>query len=479
MPFRPSLPRQTVVPLIVACGLFMENLDSTVVATALPAIARTLHEDPLRLNLAITSYLLSLAVFIPLSGWLADRIGARTVFGSAIVVFTLGSIGCGFSESLGQLVATRILQGIGGAMMVPVGRLVLMRTIPKAELVNAMTYLTVPALIGPIMGPPVGGFIVTYSSWRWIFFINVPIGILGVLLTRRFIPNLVEENRRPLDARGFLLIGLGLAGLMFGFETIGRDLLPNQAVAGLLAVGAICTALYVLHARRTPNRILDLSLFQYVTFRANTIGGTLFRTGIGALPFLLPMMFQLAFGLTAFSSGLLTFTATAGAMFMKMTAARIIRLFGFRRVLIGNALISTAFILSYALFRPSTAHSLIIATLLTGGFFRSLQFTSLQTIAYAEVAPAQLSQATTLVSVAQQLAQSFGVGLGAMLLHLMVWWRGGVELTPAHFSFAFLGVGLVSLTSLPFFVALPADAGAEISGRQVAAGKAAPQVRPP
>jgi EmrB/QacA subfamily drug resistance transporter len=475
MPLRLSLSRQTIVPLIVACGLFMENLDSTVVATALPAIARTLNEDPLRLNLAITSYLLSLAVFIPLSGWLADRVGARIVFGSAIVVFTLGSIGCGFSQSLGQLVATRMLQGIGGAMMVPVGRLVLMRTIPKAELVNAMTYLTVPALIGPVLGPPVGGFIVTYSSWRWIFFINIPIGILGVLLTRRFIPDLTEEIRRPLDGRGFVLTGLGLAGLMFGFETIGRDLLPNEAVVGLLVIGMLCTALYAVHARRTPNPILDMSLFRYVTFRANAIGGTLFRTGIGALPFLLPMMFQLAFGLTAFSSGLLTFTSAAGAMFMKMTAARIIRLFGFRRVLIGNAVISVAFIVSYALFRPSTSHAIIIATLLIGGFFRSLQFTSLQTIAYAEVAPAQMSQATTMVSVAQQLALTFGVGLGAILLHLTVWWSGGAELSPAHFSFAFLGVGIVSLMSLPLFLALPADAGAEISGRRAKQVKDAAQ----
>ena len=465
MPLRLTLSRQTIVPLIVACGLFMENLDSTVVATALPAIANTLHENPLRLNLAITSYLLSLAVFIPMSGWLADRLGARTVFGSAIVVFTLGSIGCGFSHSLGELVATRVLQGLGGAMMVPVGRLVLMRTIPKAELVSAMTYLTVPALIGPVMGPPVGGFIVTYASWRWIFFINVPIGLLGVLLSQRFIPNLREENRRPFDARGFVLVGLGLAGLMFGFETVGRNLLPNQAVVGLLATGVIGIGLYVLHARRTPTRILDLSLFQYVTFRANAIGGTLFRTGIGALPFLLPMMFQLAFGLSAFSSGLLTFTAAAGAMFMKMTAATLIRSFGFRRVLIGNAVLSTAFIFGYALFTPSTPHALIVGLLLAGGFFRSLQFTSLQTIAYAEVAQPQMSQATTLVSMAQQLAQSFGVGLGAMLLHIMVWWSGGAELTVAHFSAAFLGVGVVSLTSLPFFLALPTNAGEEISGR--------------
>jgi EmrB/QacA subfamily drug resistance transporter len=458
--------RQTIVPLIVACGFFMENLDSTVVATALPAIARSLHENPLRLNLAITSYLLSLAVFIPLSGWLADRFGARTVFSSAIVVFTIGSIGCGFSQSLAQLVATRILQGIGGAMMVPVGRLVLMRAIPKHELVNAMTYLTIPALIGPIMGPPVGGFIVTYASWRWIFLINVPMGVLGVYLTQRFIENVREEKIRPLDFRGFVLIGLGLAGLMFGFETIGRDLLPNELVAALLVTGAVCTALYVVHARQTPNRILDLGLFQYVTFRANVIGGTLFRTGIGALPFLLPMMFQLGFGLTALASGLMTFTATAGAMLMKMTAAPIIRAFGFRNVLLGNAVVSASFILSYALFTPVTLHGLIIATLLAGGFFRSLQFTCLQTIAYAEVAPTQLSQATTMVGVAQQLSQSFGVGLGAMFLHLTLWWSGGGELAASHFAPAFIGVGIVSLMSLPFFWALPLNAGEEISGRK-------------
>ena len=473
MPLRLSLPRQTIVPLIVACGLFMENLDSTVVATALPAIARSLHEDPLRLNLAITSYLLSLAVFIPLSGWVADRVGARTVFGSAIVVFTLGSIGCGFSESLAQLVATRMLQGIGGAMMVPVGRLVLMRTVPKAELVSAMTYLTVPALIGPIMGPPLGGFIVTYSSWRWIFFINIPMGILGVWLARRFIPDAREETARPLDIRGFALVALALAGLVFGFETIGRGLLPAPVVAALLVTGVACTVLYTLHARRTPHRIVDLSLLQYVTFRANVVGGTLFRTGIGALPFLLPMMFQLGFGLTAFSSGLLTFTATAGAMLMKMTAAPIIRTFGFRNVLIGNALISGAFLYGYALFRPSTPHAVIIATLLLGGFFRSLQFTSLHTVAYAEVPQPQLSQATTLVSMAQQLAQSFGVGLGALILHVTVWWSGVDQLSPGHFSIAFIGVGCVSMLSLPFFWALPPNAGEDISGHRRSASAAA------
>src|SRR5258708_52214 len=474
MPIRLSLSRQTIVPLIVACGLCMENRDSTVVATALPSIARTLGENPLRLNLAITSYLLSLAVFIPLSGWLADRFGPRTVFSSAILVFTTGSICCGLSPSLAQLVAGRIVEGLGGAMMVPVGRLVLMRTVPKAELVNAMTYLTVPALIGPIMGPPLGGFLVTYSSWRWHFFINIPIGILGGFLARRFIPDAREDSARPLDARGFALVALGLVGLMFGFETIGRGLLPNDLVVALLVMGAVCTGLYVVHARRTPHRILDLSLVQYVTFRANVIGGTLFRTGIGALPFLLPMMFQLGFGLTAFSSGLLTFTATAGAMLMKVTAAPIIRRFGLRNVLIGNALISGAFLFSYALFTPSTPHAVIIATLLMGGFFRSLQFTALHTVAYAEIPPPQLSQATTLASMAQQLAQSFGVGLGALILHLTVWWTGSEELSARHFALPFIGVGCASILSLPVFWKLPADAGEEIGGRRSGTGGVAP-----
>ncbi len=464
MPLRLLPTRQFVIPLIVASGLFMENLDSTVIATALPSIAHSLDEDPLRLNLAITSYLLSLAVFIPLSGWLADRFGARTVFSSAILVFTAGSIACGMSHSLGELVAARILQGIGGAMMVPVGRLVLLRTIPKDQLVNAMTYLTVPALLGPVMGPPVGGFIVTYYSWRWIFFINIPMGILGLLLTQRFIANTREDNPRPFDSRGFVLVGLGLAGLMFGFETLGRDLLPREIVGALLVIGVIGIALYVIHARRTPNRILDLGLFQYVTFRATTVGGTLFRVGIGALPFLLPLMFQLGFGLTAFSSGLLTFTSAAGAMFMKMSAAPIIRAFGFRRVLIANTFIATSFIFSYALFKPDTPHALVIAALLAGGFFRSLQFTSLQTIAYAEILPTQMSQATTMVSVAQQLALSLGVGCGAMFLHLTLWWTGGA-LSAGSFAPAFVGVALLSVMSLPFFLALPLNAGEEISGR--------------
>src|SRR5947209_5055181 len=249
--------RQLVVSLIVACAMFMQNLDSTIIATALPAIGNSLGESPLRLNVAITCYLLSLAVFIPISGWTADRFGARRVFTGAIIVFTLGSIACGFAQSLGMLVLARIVQGMGGAMMVPVGRLVLLRTVPRSELVRAMSYVSVPALVGPVIGPPLGGFIVTYASWHWIFFINIPIGALGVLLVNLFIENMREVTVRPFDLRGFVLTGLGLASLALGFETIGRGALPMAANLALLAAGALCLVLYVRHARRVDHPIID------------------------------------------------------------------------------------------------------------------------------------------------------------------------------------------------------------------------------
>ncbi|HUC68359.1 MAG TPA: DHA2 family efflux MFS transporter permease subunit [Stellaceae bacterium] len=461
--------RQVLVPMIVACALFMENLDSTVIATALPKIAESLQEDPLRLNLAITSYLLSLAVFIPLSGWVADRYGARSVFRAAIVVFTVGSACCGISQSLPELVAARILQGIGGAMMVPVGRLVMLRTVPKSELVRAMSYLTVPALIGPVLGPPLGGFIVTYSSWRWIFYINLPIGLLGIVLATLFIENIKEIGDWPLDLRGFLLAAVGLAGLMFGFENAGRGVLPMPLVVAMLLGGAICITLYVLHSRLHAYPIIDLKLLRIPTLAAAITGGSLFRIGIGALPFLLPLMLQLGFGMSPFASGLLTFASAAGAMTMKMTAAPIIRSFGFRRVLLGNAVISSAFVMSYAWFSPETSHWLIFVALLAGGFFRSLQFTCTNTLIFADVPPPLMSRATSFQSMAQQLSVSVGVGIGALLLHVTLLLHGRTELSAGDFSGAFLTVALISLSSIFFYLPLAGEAGAEVSGHHAAA----------
>ncbi len=462
---RVTLSSRILVPLIVACAMFMQSLDSTVIATALPTIARSLGESPLRLNVAITCYLLSLAVFIPISGWTADRFGARRVFGSAIVVFTLGSIACGISNSLSALVAARILQGMGGALMVPVGRLVLLRTVPKSDLVRAMSYVSVPALIGPVMGPPVGGFIVTYASWRWIFFINIPIGVLGIVLVNLLVGDLKETGRRPFDLAGFALTGIGLASLAFGFENVGRGALPNILVITLLAVGAVCLAFYVRHAHRVSHPIIDLALLKIPTYAMASIGGFLFRMGLGALPFLMPLMLQVGFGLSALNSGMLTFASAAGAMLMKTTAVRVLRTLGFRVVLVGDAVISAAFLFGYSLFRPSTPHLVIFLALLAGGFFRSLQMTSINTLSYADVPPSMLSRATSLTSMAQQLSQTAGVATAALLLHIVLTLRGGTALAAADFYPVFVGVAMISLLSVPFFLRMSPDAGAEVSGR--------------
>ncbi len=316
-----------ILPLIIAVALFMEHMDATVIATSLPAIAADIGTNPLALKLAITSYLLSLAIFIPASGWSADRFGARTVFRAALGVFIIGSIGCALSSSLTDFVIARIVQGMGGAMMTPVGRLIMVRSIPRRELINAMAWVAVPALIGPLLGPPVGGFITTYASWHWIFIINVPIGLVGILLASRYIENLRAENHERFDVTGMVLAGLGIAGIAFGLSVLGLNFLPWSVVAGLVGGGAIFMAAYVVHARRTPTPALDLTLFRQPTFRASVTGGFVFRIGIGALPFLLPLMLQVGFGMSPFQSGLITFATAIGAMTMKVAAVTILRRF--------------------------------------------------------------------------------------------------------------------------------------------------------
>lgn len=462
-----ALPPQVLIPLIVACALFMEQVDSTVIATSLPAIAADLGEDPVSLKLALTSYLLSLAVFIPASGWAADRYGARTVFRSAIVIFTIGSILCGLSSSLADFVLYRIIQGMGGAMMVPVGRLVILRSVPKSELVSSLAWLTIPALLGPVFGPPLGGFITTYFDWRLIFFINVPIGVLGVFLATRFIENVREEDVPPLDLKGLILSGVGLAGLVFGFAVLGQEVLvPQWAALTIGATGAFFLYLYVRHARVTPHAVLDLKLLRHGTFRAGVVGGSLFRVGIGAMPFLLPLMLQLSFGLSPFASGLLTFTASAGAMAMKFTAAKLLRRVGYKRVLLANVFLCSGFIAINAAFTPLTPHWLIASLLLVGGFLRSLQFTALNALSYADVEPAEMSRATSFASVAQQVSLSFGVAVAGLVLETMRASRGEVTVTQADFSAAFLVVAAVSALSVFFFIPLPKDAGASLTARK-------------
>jgi len=458
--------KERLIPLIVATALFMENMDSTVIATSLPAIAADIGTSPLTLKLAITSYLLSLAVFIPASGWTADRFGARLVFSLAVAVFMIGSIGCALSSSVSHFVIARILQGAGGAMMTPVGRLVLLRSIDKSALVNAMAWVTVPALVGPVIGPPLGGFITTYFSWHWIFLINIPIGVLGIFMALRYIDPIRSENPERFDLYGLVLAGMGLGGIAFGLSVAGLNLLPWTVVVALVAVGSISMTLYVIHARRTGSPVLDFSLLRLPTLRASIIGGFLFRLGIGALPFLLPLLMQVGFGLSPFQSGLVTFSSAVGAMGMKTLAARIIRTFGFRNIMVINAIVSSMFLAASALFTASTPLLLIMIILVVGGFFRSLQFTAINTVAYAEVEPAQMSRATTLVSVNQQLAISAGVAVGAFSVEATMMVRHVGELTAAEFPPAFIVVAIISAVSAYFFWQMPDDAGHEISGRK-------------
>jgi EmrB/QacA subfamily drug resistance transporter len=473
-----DVPTGPLIPMIIGCALLMQTLDATVISNALPSMARAFHEDAVTLNLAITSYLLASAVFLPISGWAADRFGAKHVFRIAILLFAVSSLGCGIAQNLPELVAARMIQGMAGAMMAPVGRLVLLRSVPKSELVRAMSWLTMPAMLGPVLGPPIGGFITTFASWRWIFFINVPIGVLGVALVTIFIPNLREADPPKLDVRGFILTGFGLAGMVYGFENLGRGMLPFTVVGGLLVGGAICLVLYARHAKKTPHAILDLSLFKYRTFTASTVGGAFLRLGLGASPFLLALLLQMCFGLSAFAAGLMTFAGGAGALVMKTTARPIIGRFGFKNVLVFNTLITAVTFISYCFFRATTPHIVILLTLLVGGFFRSLQFTALNAIGYADVDQSQMSRASSLSSMGQQLAQSIGIGLAAILLEVVRGLHGTSNgpLRAADISPAFLIIGLVSLLGLVFFLPLPANAGAEVSGQRERVGRHGPAV---
>jgi len=458
-----------LIPLIIASALFMENMDSTVIATSLPAIAKSLGTDPIVLKLAFTTYLLSLTVFIPVSGWLADRFGSRNVFRVAIAVFTLGSLACGMANSLGGLVAARALQGVGGAMMVPVGRIILLRTVPKAELVDALAWLTIPALIGPLVGPPVGGFITDTVGWRWVFWMNLPFGILAFVLATVLMPDTHVDKVPKLDTVGFLLSGLGLSSFIFGLTVMGRDLLPGWTPTLLVLFGAVMTGLYVRHARRTEHPILDLSLLRIETFRAGVVGGSLFRVGVGAVPFLLPLMFQLAYGMSAFQSGMITFVAAAGAISMKLGAAKMIRRFGFRRLLLVNGLLASVSISIMGLLSSSTPYLIAISLLFVGGFLHSLQFTALNAMSYSDVDHQQASYATSLYTVVQQLSLSMGVVLAAFVLEAAQWFRSEMALTPMDFTIAFAVVAACSVTACIQFLTLSPGAGEAVSGKRIEA----------
>ncbi len=451
-----------LIPLVVAFAFLMEQLDATIVTTAIPDIARSLRVAPLQLNLAITAYVLSLAVFMPVSGWIADRYGTRRVFAAALVIFTAASALCGLSQSLAGMVVTRVLQGFGGAMMTPVGRLVLIRAFPRSQLVTAMTYMTVPAVIGPALGPILGGFLTTYANWRWVFFVNIPVGILGVLLAWRFVEDGRVEYVPRFDVLGFLLCGSGIGLLQFGLENAGHPLLPVPAVLALTALGVLMLAAYVPHARRRADAALDLTLFRIRSFRVSTVAGGLSRIGVNTVPFMLPLLFQIGFGLTPVQSGSLTFVSSLGTLMVRLLSSRLLRQVGYRGLLAGNGVVCAALIGSFALVQPHTPHWMVFLLVLVFGMARSTQFMTSNTLTYADTPANKLSRSTSLGGVIQQLTVSFGVSIAAALLGLIA---GPGKLPTVHdFHLAFISVAFITLASVPGFLLLRPEDGAAVSG---------------
>jgi EmrB/QacA subfamily drug resistance transporter len=458
-----------IVALVVACAFFLETFTGTVITTALPAMAATFGTDPVRASLGVTAYMLSLAIFIPLSGWVADRYGSRTVFRAAIGVFTLASVFCGLSNDLLELVLARIVQGVGGAMMVPVGRLVMLRSVPRTDYVRAMAWLTVPAFVGPVVGPPVGGFITTFVSWRWVFFLNVPIGLVGMVLATILIENYREPVSPPFDWLGFLLSGMSIAAILYALNLAAHGSWDDTLFCFvLLAGGAAVGWIAVRHALSHANPLIALGLFRHPTFRLSIWGGLFFRTSGGSVPFLLPVFLQVGLGMTAFASGLLILADAVGNFAMNALAPPVLRRWGFRQVLLANGVVSALGIAGSSVIVARTPAAAIAVAYLIFGLTRSLQYNALSTLQYAEIEPRDMSAATSFASMVQQLCSGAGIALGAVLLQLALAARGAEAhaLSAGDVRFVFAAQGLIAACALPFYRRLRRDAGAEVSGHR-------------
>lgn len=452
--------------ILVAGAFFMEILDGTIIATAAPRMAESLGVRAVDVNVVMTAYLLTLAAFIPVSGWLADRFGARTVFATAIVVFTLASAGCAASTSLPVLTGVRVLQGIGGAMMVPVGRLVVLRATAKQDLIPAIAYLTWPALVAPVIAPGLGGLFATYASWRWIFLVNLPLGAVALLAATRLVPNTREPTHPVLDGWGFLLSGAGLAALVLGLERIGAEPVDWGLVAALLAVAAVLVGLAVRHLQRARHPLLSLGTLTIPTFRAANRGGSLFRIAISAVPFLVPLMVQEAFGWSPVRAGLVTMAIFVGNIAVKPATTPLLRRFGFRPVLLVNGWLTVLAVACCGLLGAGTPTLVVLAVLVAGGIGRSVNFTAYNTITFADVPAAQTSSANTLSSTIFQLSVGMGVAVGALAVRVGGPIADALGLDGAVGAYRVAFVLLAMLLAIAVIEArgLARDAGAAVSG---------------
>ncbi len=456
------------VTTLIAGAFFMENLDGTIIATALPQMARSFGVGAVRLNIGMTAYLITLAVFIPISGWVADRFGARTVFASAIGIFTFASILCAAATSLTEFTLMRILQGIGGSMMVPVGRLIVLRSTPKDKLAQAIAYISWPGLGALVIGPPIGGFITTYFSWHWIFLLNLPIGILAFVLTMLWIENVRSEDHHPLDWLTFLFAGLASTGVVYALEKLGAGDSHWTTPASILALSLLSAYFAIFTARRNPTSLIDIESLRLKSYRLSIYGASFFRIAVGVLPFLLPLMFQVSFGLSAFTSGLYLFALFGGDLSMKSIVIPVLRRFGFRRILIINGIVVAASIALCAAFTPRTPPALIAAILFFHGACRSLEFTCMTTLAYAEIPSQRMSRANGFLSAIMQLSMGMGVAVGAVTLRLVAHASGHSAVHPLlrDFHVAILCTSLLALAPAIEALGLPHDAGALTSGHQ-------------
>jgi EmrB/QacA subfamily drug resistance transporter len=466
----PSAAVKKMLPWLVAIAFFMESLDTTILNTAVPVIAKTLDVTPLSMKSVLASYTLSLAVFIPISGWMADRFGTRLVFSSAIGIFTLGSLLCGVSSDIHWLVAFRVLQGCGGAMMVPVGRLTLVRSFAHSDFIRAMSFVAIPALVGPMLGPLAGGLIVHYLHWRIIFFLNIPVGTAGLVLVHLHLPDYREPDVKPLDVEGLILFGAGIALLSYVLEIFGETMLSTHEVLGLLAIALVLIFGYGLHAETRPYPLLRLGLFRVRTFGAATVGGFITRLGIGGVPFLLPLLYQVGLGLSPVQSGLLIMPQAAAALCIKFFMPQILERVGYRSVLVSNTVVLGLLLMGFGLIGPSTPVWLIVLQAFCYGSLSSLQYTSMNTLTYADVSAEEASNASSIASTMQQLSISFGVAIAGLITVFFLPGREHSEpVTMIHgLHEAFFMLGIFTVLSTLVFVRLRRDDGASVRQKDVA-----------